>query len=216
MNLENIKIIGFDLDQTLYPKSPEIDNAIQKYIYVKISEFKKSSLKEAEKLFIKYYSVLQSGTRSLIEIGFNENIAGNIVQEALENADLTDFLKPNNKLIDLLNKLKAKYTLDIITGSNKENALKKLKSMNISSNLFNNIITNENSKSNGDAYRLWLSKYPEYNPKNFVYVGDRQKTDIDVPQSLEIKGILVYVKELDDTLGFIQVKDVLDIEKYLL
>ena len=51
MNFQNIKVIGFDLDQTLYPKSPEIDEAIQIYLYQKIAEHLGISIEVAENKF---------------------------------------------------------------------------------------------------------------------------------------------------------------------
>jgi FMN phosphatase YigB (HAD superfamily) len=54
-NFNNIKIIGFDLDQTLYPKSPEIDEAIQMYIYDQIAKKLKISSENAKEKFDNLY-----------------------------------------------------------------------------------------------------------------------------------------------------------------
>ena len=66
-----IKIIGFDLDQTLYPKSPEVNELIQIYLYKKISEIKKVSLLKAKKLFGDLYKNGRglSGSQSLKVLG---------------------------------------------------------------------------------------------------------------------------------------------------
>ena len=95
--MDEIKAIGFDLDQTLYPKSPEVDEAIQGYIYKRIAEVKGCSLAEGERLFKQHYPNL-SGRETMIELGIPR--AAEIVQEALENADLTPFLKPDFRVLN--------------------------------------------------------------------------------------------------------------------
>ena len=124
----HVKVVGFDLDQTLYPRSDKIDEAIQHYIYQKIAEFKSCSLEEGERLFKLHYPGI-SGRKTLLKLGFLEERAENIVQEALENAEVSEFLVPNQQLILLLRKLKEKYPLALITGSFKEIALHKLQSL---------------------------------------------------------------------------------------
>lgn len=217
-NYKNIKVIGFDLDQTLYPKSPEIDAAIQKYIYEKISERLHIDLPAAEKKFTELYQNGQgvSGRKALVQLGFPNEEAENVIQEALENAEIAKFLKPNPDLITLLHILKEKYALDLITGSSQKNALLKLTKLEIPATLFSHRITSdEGSKYLGTSYELWLSYYPEYTLENFLYIGDRPKTDYEVPNTMGIKTILVNVKEVDSKLPCPQLQSVLDIKQYL-
>ncbi|MBT4175178.1 HAD family hydrolase [archaeon] len=207
-----IKVIGFDLDQTLYPKSYHIDEAIQLYIYEKISEFKKCSLEEAKELFCSYYPEL-SGSKALMKLGVPD--ARNIIQEALERADIDKYLEPNEELKKLLLKLKDKYIVDLITGSNKGIALKKLARLDIPIELFNVAITGEIAKSDGTAYREWLKNYG-YDASEFLYIGDRKSTDVDVPKELGINSFLVNVTKFDENLEIKQFKSILDIGEVLL
>ncbi len=194
-----IKVIGFDLDQTLYPKSSFIDEAIQIYIYHKISEHKGVSLAEAEKMFKDLYQGGRGlgGSTTLKTLGIPD--AANIVQEALERADIDQYLVPDQETIGLLKRLKATYkNLDILTGSNRANAEKKLAKLGMSNGLFGHILTNdEGSKPNGDLYKQWLALYPDLSPENFLYIGDRPRSDYEVPKSLGIDSILVYCKTQD-------------------
>lgn len=220
-NYENIKIIGFDLDQTLYPKSPEIDTAIQKYIYTKISELKKCSIEESTKLFKELYAKIGSGSKTLMEIGFEKTYAKEIIQEALEKADIEEFLVPNQEVIQLLKDLKGKYkSLSLITGSNKEITKKKLKKLEIKEEIFDFYITSEPSKSNGEAYKAWLKHYTEKDnslkPENFLYIGDRKISDVDIPSTFGIKSVLVNVKKQDPEINVPQFTSLLDIREILL
>src|SRR3989344_1286736 len=136
-----IKVIGFDLDQTLYPKSPEIDEAIQGYLYKKIAEHKNCGLEEAEKLFKGLYKEGRglSGRKTMMELGVPN--ADQLVQEALEKADIEKFLTPNKETIGILNKLKETYgKVDLITGSDVNIANKKLKKLGME-NIFSKIIS---------------------------------------------------------------------------
>jgi len=217
--IENIKVIGFDLDQTLYPKSPEIDEEIQKYIYQQIAEKRSCSIEEAKRLFKSYYPRL-TGSKALVELGFELERARNIVQEALESADIVRFLKPNPKIIKLLEELKEKYSLSLITSSPKKTAMDKLNKLNISIELFDFISCGEFPKSDGIAYKNWFEyfkkKDPFLKPENFLYVGDRKSSDVDIPLSLGMKAVLVNVDKKDLKIDVPQFNSILEIRKILL
>ncbi len=217
MNFSNIKVIGFDLDQTLYPKSPLIDKAIQQYIYAKIAEHRNISLAEAQKLFTDLYQDGKglSGRKTLIELDIPN--AESIVQEALENADIAEFLIPDLEVIDILRRLKDRYdNLDLITGSVEKIMQNKLAKLTIPFNLFDHIISGEIAKSDGSAYREWLKYYPNLKPEQFLYIGDREKTDYWVPKELGIQCLLVNIAAINADLQCLQLPTLLDLRKYLL
>lgn len=216
-----IKVIGFDLDQTLYPKSSFIDEAIQIYIYHKISEHKGVSLAEAEKMFKDLYKEGRGlgGSTTLKMLGVPNH--QDIVQEALERADIDQYLVPDQETLDVLRRLKARYgNIDILTGSNRANADRKLAKLGMSSAddpLFSHILTNDDgSKPNGDLYKQWMALYPTLTPENFLYVGDRPRSDYEVPKSLGIDTILVYCKTQDPAIKCPQLLSFKDIENSLL
>jgi FMN phosphatase YigB (HAD superfamily) len=196
--LADIRIIGFDLDQTLYPKSPLIDEKIQEYLYQKIAEHKNVSLGEAEKLFKERYrdGVGMSGRKTIEDLGLSD--ASSIVQEALERADIASTLEPDREINRLLADMRARYEgVDLITGSDGYQTKKKLQALGLNE-MFSHIITeDQGTKSNGEGYQLWLSLYPNLKPNQFLYVGDRVQIDHEVPSSLGIRTALVYVKEIN-------------------
>lgn len=192
----HIKVIGFDLDQTLYPKSSEVDEAIQAYIYQKIATHKKIEIEEGARLFKNLYKDGDglSGRRTLETLEIPG--ADTIIQEALEKADIASILKPNLEINSLLNQLKEKYPLlDIISGSSTKDIKKKLDKLQINSGLFNNLIGGDcGSKSDLSAFKLWLANYPELPSSAFLYIGDRLSTDYLAPKELGIKAILINTK----------------------
>lgn len=213
-----IRVLGFDLDQTLYPKSPEIDEAIQAYIYVKIAEHRGCSIEEGKKLFRSYYPKL-SGSKSLMALGVPN--AHNIVQEALERADIDKFLTPNQDVHKLLYDLKKHFgSLSLLTGSNKPIAMKKLLKLEIDLSLFDFVITGETPKSDGTAFRQWLEHFQQHDstlkPEEFLYVGDRVSTDVDMPATLGIKSVLVNVTKKKEEVTVAQFTSLLELREYLL
>ena len=212
------EVIGFDLDQTLYPKSPEIDQAIQTYLYERIAEFKKVSLNEAEKLFRDLYKEGRglSGSKTLEALGLPD--AKEQVQLALERAPIDKFLKPDQETIGLMKKLKEKYfNLDLITGSDRDNTLRKLNKLEIEPSLFSHIITKDDaSKRDLAAYKMWLEFYPDFKPEQFLYVGDRVSSDHEVPRQIGIRTLLVNQKEIDPNVDCLQLKALNDLGAILL
>lgn len=212
-----IKVIGFDLDQTLYPKSPEIDQEIQKYIYKKIAEHRSVSLDDAEKLFRERYQDGRGmgGSSTLRDLGIPN--ASEIVQEALERANIASYLVANREVLNLLMDLKKKYEhVDLITGANMENAFSKLDELEIPVDTFSHAITGEDgSKSNGDAYKKWLTIYPTFAPSEFLYIGDRPMSDYEMPRSLGIHSMLVNVTKPDEKIECPQLASVLEIRSLL-
>ncbi|MEA2701768.1 MAG: hypothetical protein QOE22_477 [Candidatus Parcubacteria bacterium] len=215
--LNDIRVVGFDLDQTLYPKSPVIDEMIQSYLYLKIAEHMGVSLAEAEKLFKGRYrgGAGMSGRETLEDLGLPN--ASDLVQEALEHADLTSVLVPDQETNLLLARAREAYEgMDLITGSNLEQTRKKLVALDIGMDAFSHVITQDDAwKLNGDAYRLWLSYYPHLEPHQFLYVGDRARSDHEVPASLGIRTCLVYVESPDVALPALQLVNLRDLRDML-
>ena len=212
-----IEVIGFDLDQTLYPKSPKIDEAIQGYIYEKIAQHRECDLATARKLFTDLYQGGKglSGSQTLTSLGIPN--PKEIVQEALENADIAEFLQPDPAVLDLLTRLKARYqNIDLITGSIRAVAEKKLAHLALPIRLFDQIITGEIGKSEGDAYHEWFRRYPSKKPTSFLYIGDREKSDYVVPASLGIRCILVNILNPNKQIDCLQLKDLSRVQDYLL
>jgi FMN phosphatase YigB (HAD superfamily) len=217
INIEKIKVVGFDLDKTLYPQSDDIDREIKSYIFQKIDEHLKCGLDVARELFNDIY---QEGKGSSVSQALNTlkvPDAKNIVQKALENANFSKYLKPNEVDLNTLYKIKEKYkNIDLLTGSVRENALEKLNSLEINQDIFNNkFFGDDASKSDGEMYRMWMDCY-EFQPENFMNVGDREFSDCLVPQKLGISSILVNQEKEDLEHVFPKLKRFVDLENILL
>ena len=216
--LSGVRVIGFDLDQTLFPKAPEIDHKIQEYICERIAAEKGVGIAEAGRLFEERYrgGAGMTGNEALADLGLPNPVA--IVQEALERSDISSLLTPDPATLALVRDLRHSYeSVDLITGSGRTQTEKKLAALGFEHTDFDHFITADDaSKSTGESYRLWLSFYPALLPPQFLYIGDRPRSDHEVPAALGIQTALVYVTEPDEKLSCLQCTSLADIRPHLL
>jgi FMN phosphatase YigB (HAD superfamily) len=213
--MDNIKVIGFDLDGTLYNYTPEIQKKMRGKIYEKLVSTLDLDIEKAEELFEEKYSLLHSGSRSVNQIAesYGKEVNGsNLVQEALQEADFLYLLDPNPKVYDMLIKLRNRKKLDLLTGSAGAFALKKLAKLGINWFVFDYILAGEDgSKSSGEMYEKWLNFYKKLSPKNFLYVGDNPKQDIEVPKKLGVQTCHLG----NDSNADYNIKNILELERLI-
>lgn len=214
----DIQVIGFDLDQTLYPKSPQTDEAIQQYLYEQIAELHNCSTERAKQMFTELYRGGEglSGGQTMRQLGFEDG--GELVQTALEKADIASRLIPDGRTVKLLGDLGCRYgNVDLITGSSSPIATQKLDALEIPYTIFNHLITDDvASKSSGEAYELWLGMYRDIDPKNFLYIGDRFKSDFVIPREYGIAAVIVNAATFNSDYDCLQLPDLFGLRDYLL
>ena len=140
------------------------------------------------------------------------------MQEALENADIAEFLTPDAEVLQLLSDLQSRYTaIDIVSGSNHRTAMAKLEKLQIPTALFTNVITSDDgSKSDLSSYKEWLAQHPNHSVEQFLYIGDRVSSEYEKPKELGIASILVNVREYDDAVPCPQLSSIRDLREILL
>jgi len=215
---DDIKVIGFDLDNTLYNSNEEMQKKIRGKIYEKLSVIFKIPLKESENLFEKNYNGdfpwKNSGRRTIEELArrFNTSVDGReIVQESIEEAEIIDLIEENKMLEEMLKRLKQKYRLDIITSGDYEFALKKLDKIGVEKKLFDLILAQGKfgGKTTGDVYKYWINEL-KINPNQILYVGDNLRADIEIPKLLGIKTCFI---GKENSMADICINDILELEK---
>lgn len=209
----NIKVIGFDLDGTLYPLTREIQKRIRGKIYEKIAGLFDISLEEAERRFEEGYERIMSGSKVIEEIalGFGRRIDRDIVQESVEEADILNLIDANPELRDMLQRFSRERGLDLLTSSEYGFALEKLRKLGIDYGVFEKILhRKDGSKSSGEMYEKWIS-IRGLSPSELFYVGDNKKQDIDSPKRLGIRTCIVGKYGGAD----FQIADILQLEEVL-
>ncbi len=220
MSLQDIHILGFDLDNTLYPSTEQMQDRIRKEIYRKISEELGISIDASEKLFEENYNGQfpwsQSGSRTIEELGkrHDKQLDGKlVVQQSIEEADILDFINENPELTNMLERLNSRFGLDLITGTSYDLTFAKLRKLGIKTEIFGNIFAQRQygSKMTGDVYRYWINKRQTL-PEKMLYVGDNKRQDIDSPKKLGIRTCII--GDEYDGADF-HIKDILELERLL-
>jgi FMN phosphatase YigB (HAD superfamily) len=189
-SINKIKAVGFDLDNTLYYKTPEIDNLIQDYICEQIAIVLKKDYTEVRLQFTSNYVKTQSGSISLKLLGIKNG--KELVQKAIEYADVSSVLKKDEKLVSMLMDLKSTYNTFLITSSPENAAIKKISALGIEKDIFDPRLYGESIylRDDGSAFRH-IAKYLKLSLEEIMFVGDREKTDIIPAKVLGITTAIV-------------------------
>jgi len=174
-----IKLIGFDLDQTLYAESKETHLAYRKALYQMLGECLKIDPKEAERLFIEGYAKLGSGTETVRALGIKNSErfsaeVSNIAQQHL-------FLTRDEKLLELIEYLQKSYVLFLITASGEKSSYEKLEKLGVvpdiafAYKIFGD--SQHGGKTRGRSFAQLIALSGRH-PEEHLYVGDREAADI--------------------------------------
>ena len=100
----------------------------------------------------------------------------------------------------------------MLTSGRKDLALKKLEKIGINPNIFRYFLSAENgSKTDGTKFIEWIKRRGNYDPRNFLYVGDNKSQDVDPPKELGIVTCFVGRYNQAD----FEIKDIMGLEKLL-
>jgi len=216
-----IKLIGFDLDNTLYVQTDEMQNRVRDKIYERLTTEFDIPFDAARELFEENYdgefAWSHSGSRTIdymAEMFERVSIDGKeIVQRSIDQADVVDLISANPDLVEMLNRLSRKYYLDLITGTSYDLAFAKLERIGIDKDIFGNTFANKEygSKTDGEVYLHWLGVRGSL-PNQTLYVGDNKKQDIYAPNLLGIRTCMVGGEY--DKAGY-QIGNILELEALL-
>jgi len=194
-SLNDIEVIGFDLDGTLYPPAKEIDGRIR----MRLAElmFKErpeiGSVSKARAVFEEIYERTQSGSRVLRELGYPNPTS--IIGQALATANVLDLIEPNPDLVQVLNRINKRYSLFLLTDGPKEQALAKLEKIGIDPQIFKHAFYSDQptgfSKAEGTAFGNVLRTMGYSDGKKHLYVGDRAVVDVSPAKEYGIRTVLV-------------------------
>lgn len=207
---ELVRVVGFDLDECLYPSVPAINNRIRNKmsegILARMPDLK--SVEEARAFFERRYAELQSGRKVLLEVGYSPEEAGRIADEAVSQADILDLLKPDSKTADLVKRIGERYETALLTSSPREAAIKKLEAIGIKPIWFMYRMYGDTpgigNKQDGQAFQYML-RLTKQNPDHHVYIGNSRKSDIIPARNARMQTIAVWseIPEADLSLNHI-------------
>lgn len=193
-SLSSIKAVGFDLDRTLYPDTPEMRERIAKEVFKAILKFNPNleTIENVETIYKKKGEELHSWSKVLKEIGIENS--QEVVSNCLDLANIADLIKEDRELVLTIEELSQKFFLFLITRSTRNQTVKKLVKIGIRLELFDFTSFGDDSHSLFDVFAKnfthFLSVSP-YQPSEHIYIGDDPKMDIIPPKNLGMKTILI-------------------------
>ena len=194
---KEVKAIGFDLDQTLYPDKQEIQDRIRTEIAKKMLEKRPelASIPQARAYFEQEYARLHSGRQVLRQLGYDG--ADRIMDHCVAKADIIGLIEKNDELPRILQQLKERRLLFLITSGGEELANKKLEKIGINPALFDIRVYSDTQnagwKQDGTAFE-YLLKHSRFSPELHLYVGNSLNADILPAQGIGMKTLAVWSK----------------------
>lgn len=185
-----IRAIGFDVDGTLYHSSEELQIEVGKDIIAEAARQMSQDPDEIVDEYIKRRQEYRSNTKTLNSFGLPGE---EIFQKIWDRVEIGKYIKKDQRLIKLIQKLKKKYRVFLITNGRGEEVERKLKHLGLDHHDFDPRIY---------CYdQGWIKPDPQpflaaiealsMKPEETVYVGDREDVDIEGAQAVGMKTIFV-------------------------
>ena len=225
-----IEHVFFDLDHTLwdFEKNSEltlekifldnnvdvkIDTFLEAYIPLNLKYWKLYRQEKVSKEELRYARLKNSFDAVNYEV--SDALINKLADDYIEN--LANFNHLFEGTFELLDYLKEKYTLHIITNGFEEIQSKKLKNSKID-HYFDQIITSESvgvKKPNPKVFNFAL-KVANAKKENSMMIGDSLEADIEGALNVGLKTIHCVFDDLSETNSdIVSVKNLLEIKQYL-
>lgn len=205
-----IKRIGFDIDNTLYKQSPEMRESVRMTISKKIAENISVSIGEAKLKLEEGLEKYDSTSKTMRELGIED--PKSLIWEALQETDVSPFVRKDEKLLSLLLELKKKgIVLDLITAREEVSSKKILECLGVPLNIFDYKVYAANKKE-VTPFIKW-HRYTKTEPSEIAYVGDDGKADVQPIKMNEILKniIVVHISKEKDPLADFQISEIYEV-----
>lgn len=187
---KDVKVIAWDVDTTLYKAIPELSIKFKKECIKEVARVENVSFEKAAEIFEKERAKFGSSTMALMRLGAGDFRTILTIQRKIGKQN---YIKTDPKLLEMFKKL-SKFRHFLITNSMREDDKLTLEKLGLPETIFERIITVEDTqepKPSLSPFKLLL-KITGLPPKAHLYVGDREKVDIEPAKRLGMKTILVW------------------------
>lgn len=207
-----MKRLIFDIDNTLILWKSEYREAMKKTIEHFNLDLDYEVLDDLIEVYENYYDKYQVG--NITEL-FNKNLNLNLTNEFTEYwlKELGNTADDDLDIKPLLDYLKEKYELVILTNWFNESQTNRLKKIDIYK-YFSNLYSGEDViKPNKEAY---LKAIGDKDIKDCIMIGDNLKVDIEGAINIGLKAILVDIKDIyPDSDKYIRIKNIHELKEML-
>lgn len=192
---KNIKVIAWDMDTTLYKPNSALGKAFLDGCVWELAKIKNISFKKAQKIFDRERNKTNSSSQVFLNL-FKENTPAETFYKLWEiqrRIGKVNFLRKDPKLPELLRSLK-NFRHFLISNSVPEEIDSVLSAIGLQRDYFEKCISVVDAgepKPGSKPFELLL-KLTGLPPEQHLYIGDREKVDIEPAKKLGMKTILVW------------------------
>ena len=213
--LQEIKVLIWDFDGTLYKPIPALWQEIREAEYKLIEISRKVGREEAVRLFRDNYKKVSPSATETVAYLTGLTTAQAAIQ--FENYfDRCKYLRRDQKLIDMFEQLR-RFRHFILGNGVMEKLVRTLAVLGVPVETFTEIVTSETvgvNKPNEAGFRHILDK-TKVPPAAHLMIGDREAVDIEPAKKLGMHTCLVWSKEIS-MVADITLPTVYDVERVLL
>lgn len=193
--LNNIEVLIWDFDGTLYEPNPELWKHVREAEYRVIMNHLHINREKAIELFNRDYKVVTpSATQTVARLSGIKTAEAAVEMENFY--DRRQFLKRDPKLIELFAKLK-NYKHFILANGTKRRLTETLIHLGLDPKNFQEIVTSELVGENkpSDVGFQYILKQTSLTPEQHLMIGDREQVDLVPAKNLGMRTCLVWRNE---------------------
>ena len=186
----SIKAVGFDVDGTLYHSTEELRSAVGKKILAEAARRLEKSQDDIAEEYLARREKYRSNTATLNSFGLPGE---EIFQKIWDEIPIASYVTRDEKLVSMLQTLRKKYRLFIISNGSGKQVERKLAHLGIGSTIFDPRIYCYDREWVKPEPAPFLAAIESLNlkPEEIVYVGDRTDVDVDAAKAVGMRTIFV-------------------------
>jgi HAD superfamily hydrolase (TIGR01549 family) len=190
--IKDIKVLVWDLDQTLYPYQKALDKEFKKALYQIVAEYTNTSYQKAKKQFQQRQKKLKGTTITLNSFGID---GYQQLPKIVKAIDWSKYLKKEKRLTQMFNDLKS-YRHLLLSDSNREIAIMKLELLGLDISVFEKTFCGIELRITKPNIKLFkkVSLYTKLPAKCHLIIGDSLDKDILPAKKLGWQTCLVWKK----------------------
>jgi HAD superfamily hydrolase (TIGR01549 family) len=190
IDTKKIKAIGFDVDGTLYNAPDAMSVAVAKILIEKAAAALSRDPDDLAEEYIKRRDEFRSNTKTLNSFGLDGE---KIFQDVWDAIAIEKYVAPDTRLVEMIEQLKKKYKLFIITNGTGHQVERKMTYLGLDYKDFDpRIYCYDQGWMKPDPQPFLASMESlDMKPVEIVYVGDREDIDIEGAQAVGMRAIFV-------------------------
>lgn len=191
---DDIRCVGFDLDNTLYANDSRIDDLIRNEVSRVILERRPElgTIPEVRAVYDRVYEAEGSWTRILRGLGVED--PSSIMCRFVSNPEILEYIDRDDPLVAVMERIDERYDCFLITNSPRALAYQKLDRIGIDPGVFGHVSCGDDPgatpKVDGRVFRRFLEESGRP-PGQHVYIGDGRRSDVIPARSCGMRTIAV-------------------------